>query len=664
MIARQFILILLTLFIGLQEGISQKSRITLEDLNNLTSISNPQLSADEKYGLFILTRINLAENRRQTELFWIEIKSGEQHSLGEHKGMSFPKWAGEELVSFIANSEDGRQIFTLPLTGNEPTQLTKAENGIQRYAWSPDGKTIAYITSNPVSIPANNYNNAVVLGNNDYLMTEPPTPKSIWLFNLGTGEARQISPEGETVGTGLATSGLVWSPDSKKLAFVIYPSAYSGDSDLGRMHLADIESGEVKPVTTNSGMESPMSFSQDGNKLYYNYKRGGIPANMSDVHVIDLTSQKIENISKSLDRTIYGLEILSDNKMYVMGLDADRFSIWERKRQDEFKAIDLGDLVNLSSMSVGDKGGMLFTASSKYEPNQLFYRPGMNSPSKKLMEINTFLKEKSLGKQEVLTWKSSDELTVNGILTYPPDFDENKSYPLILYIHGGPTASSRLGFNGSAQLMAAQGWIVFQPNYRGSNNLGNKFQSAIANDPSEGPGQDVMSGVKILQEKPYIDKEKIAVSGWSYGGWMTSWLIGRYPDTWVAAVAGAAPVDFTDMYSLNDLNRMRRHSITESPYKGDNLQWAYDNSPITNFSKIKTPTLIMSKIGDYRVTITGSYKLYGALRDNEVPVEFIGYPGRGHFPSDPVRSNDVWQRWIGWLDKYVDGVMEETLPTR
>jgi dipeptidyl aminopeptidase/acylaminoacyl peptidase len=277
----------------------------------------------------------------------------------------------------------------------------------------------------------------------------------------------------------------------------------------------------------------------------------------------------------------------------------------------------------------------------------------LNAPAKPLTHFNDAIAKKRQGKREALSWKSTDGFTPNGIVTYPPDFDPQKKYPLALYIHGGPTASSLLSFSAVPQIMAGKGWIVFQPNYRGSNNLGNAFQSAIANDAAEGPGEDVMSGVQFLIEKGFVDTEKMVVSGWSYGGWMTSWMIGRYPDVWAAAVAGAAPVDYTDMYSLSDLNRMRRHAITGSPYTGDNLMKAYEQSPIIHFSKLKTPTLIMSKTGDYRVSITGSYKLYGALRDNNIPVEFIAYPGPGHFPRDPVRSLDVYTRWINWFQKYI-----------
>jgi dipeptidyl aminopeptidase/acylaminoacyl peptidase len=239
------------------------------------------------------------------------------------------------------------------------------------------------------------------------------------------------------------------------------------------------------------------------------------------------------------------------------------------------------------------------------------------------------------------------------VLTYPPEFDPSKKYPLVLLIHGGPTSASTLAFSMTAQMMAAKGWIVLQPNYRGSNNRGNAFQSAIANDAGEGPGADVWSGVEALKTKSFIDAGKIAVSGWSYGGWMTAWMISRYPGEWAAAVAGAAPVDYTDMYSLSDLNRMFRHAITASPYNADNLKSAQEQSPLKNFSKIRTPTLILSKSEDSRVSITGSYKLFNALRDNGVKTQFIVYPGPGHLVTDPVRSQDVYDRWLNWLAQYL-----------
>ena len=194
---------------------------------------------------------------------------------------------------------------------------------------------------------------------------------------------------------------------------------------------------------------------------------------------------------------------------------------------------------------------------------------------------------------------------------------------------------------------------MFQPNYRGSDNLGNVYQRAIADDAGEGPGRDVIAGVDALVARGFVDPGRVAVSGWSYGGFMTAWLIGRYPGRWKAAVAGAAPVDLTDMYSLTDLNVMRRHAITGSPFVGDNLRKYMEMSPLIHLPRVRTPTLVMSLTGDVRVVVTGSYKIYRALKDNGVPVEFVAFPGGGHSPADPVRQLERDRRWMEWLDRWL-----------
>jgi len=223
----------------------------------------------------------------------------------------------------------------------------------------------------------------------------------------------------------------------------------------------------------------------------------------------------------------------------------------------------------------------------------------------------------------------------------------------VLLIHGGPTASSTEEFSARAQLLAAHGWLVFQPNYRGSDNLGNAFQRAIAASAAEGPGRDIMAGVAALVRRGIVDTTRLAVTGWSYGGYLTAWLLGRYAATWRAGVAGAAPLSLLDMYNLSDLNVMRRHAITASPWVGDRVAAWLAESPLAHAWKIRAPTLILSNTGDARVAVTGSYMLYRALRDNDVPVHFVAYPGPGHAPADPVRQRDVNRRWVEWLQRYL-----------
>ena len=238
------------------------------------------------------------------------------------------------------------------------------------------------------------------------------------------------------------------------------------------------------------------------------------------------------------------------------------------------------------------------------------------------------------------------------MVTYPPDFSAGRKYPLVLYVHGGPRSASKEAFSSRAQLLAAQGWVVFEPNYRGSDNLGNAFQAAIWNDAGAGPGRDVMSGVDYLKRRGFVDESRMAVSGWSYGGYMTTWLLGHYP-VWKAAIAGAAVTDWLDQYNLGDANVRRGSAFGGSPYVANNMAGYLDQSPITYAAKIRAPTLILSDTGDYRVPVTQSYRLYHALKDNGVPTKFFAYPVPGHSPADPVRQRDIDRRWIAWLAEYL-----------
>jgi len=197
---------------------------------------------------------------------------------------------------------------------------------------------------------------------------------------------------------------------------------------------------------------------------------------------------------------------------------------------------------------------------------------------------------------------------------------------------------------------------VFSPNYRGSDNLGNAYQRAIFNDAGDGPGRDVMAGIAALVRLGVVDTTRIGVSGWSYGGYMTTWLIGHY-HVWKAAVAGAAVTNLVDQYNMADFNVLERYGFSGfgSPWTGQSLQAYRDQSPISYVAAMKTPTLILSDVRDARVTVTQSYELYHALRDNGVPVRFVAYPVDGHFPGDPVRTTDVYRRWLDWLDQYLKG---------
>ncbi len=243
---------------------------------------------------------------------------------------------------------------------------------------------------------------------------------------------------------------------------------------------------------------------------------------------------------------------------------------------------------------------------------------------------------------------------MDGILTYPPGYQPGRPYPLVLFIHGGPRGTSTMAFSARAQWLASHGWVVFQPNYRGSDNLGNAYQAAIWNDAGAGPGRDVMSGVDLLVKQGIADPTRMAVSGWSYGGYMTTWLLGNYPDRWRAGVAGAPVTDHIDQYVLSDIHSPVATYYSGSPFTDPKLLQAYrEQAPITYAPRIKAPTLVLCDTGDQRVPITESFILYHTLRDNGVETKFIAYPVAGHSPSDPVHRRDIDRRWAAWLKKHL-----------
>ncbi len=647
--ASVFILILVPIL----GAIAQTDRFRMEDINRMVSISNLEISPDGTRTLFMTSRRNMENNNFDRTLVVLNLATKEELVVdSDFPDISAPAWLNKDNIAFIASTPQGRQVQVLHLATGETKVITKSATGVMRFAYSPDGKWLAYLAKEEKPTVENSFNDAFEVGDNDMFFTSVPLPSHLYVADEA-GTVHRVNKEG-TTSTGLSTSSLSWSSDSKMLAFTQYTTPHSGSSDFSKNFLYSPATQELKPATGNKDNESSPRIAPGNQQVWFTYPRHGVAANISDWHRVELKGGMITNMTETLDRQVNDIAWLEDGSMLFSGLDQSSSALWHFK-QGKFTKVNVGPLLRISDVIVTKKGSMVLSGMTADRAMEVYYKPTLSGDPVLLTGFNDFVHALKLGRQEMFSWSSKDGLEPNGVITFPPDFFPEKKYPLVLYIHGGPTASSLLGFNNLPQALAAKGWIVFEPNYRGSNNLGNAFQSAIAKDPSEGPGHDVITGVAALKSRAYVDNNQVVVSGWSYGGWMSSWLIGRYPEVWKAAVVGAAPVDFTDMYSLNDLNRMRRHAIVESPYASENnLEWAYKNSPIWHFSKIKAPTLIMSKTADSRVTVTGSYKLFGALRDNGVETKFIAYPGPDHFPADPVRSLDVYQRWISWIESHLN----------
>ena len=362
------------------------------------------------------------------------------------------------------------------------------------------------------------------------------------------------------------------------------------------------------------------------------------------------------DLSRILDRDIVRAIWAGDDSLLLAAHDGTRVALWVQPMNGPARKLDLGNVdpawTFWADLAMGKDSALAIAGSTPDHPNEIYYvAPGGGAP-RRLTSFNQDIASRELGHVEDFRWQGPNGFQEDGVVVYPPDFDPRRKYGLVLVIHGGPQASSTLGFNALTQLLAARGYVVFSPNYRGSDNLGNAYQRAIFNDAGDGPGRDVMSGIQALERKGFVDETRIAVSGWSYGGYMTSWMIGHY-HIWKAAVSGAAVNDLVHEYALSDGNVTERYIFGGPPWS-EKFRKAYqDQSPITFADQITTPTLILSDTGDARVPITESYLMYHALKDRGVPVQFIAYPVAGHSPRDPVRMPDAYRRWVDWIDRYL-----------
>ena len=653
---------------------AQARHMELADLGRIVRVTDAQVAPDGHAVVILVARPDYDENRYRSDLVMVNVATrAEQVLLRDLRGMASPRWSPNgDRIAFLASTADSgsttemhAQLWTMSASGGEPSRVTSVHGGVQHFAWRSDGGGFAYVAADR---PADRtgqerFNDGFEVGNNDYLITSAPTPSHLWVMAADGSGARRLTSGDWSLPTvrppGSPPSPLTWSPDGRSIAFTRVPTPRSGDFGEGRVQVIDVESGAVRALTGGGTREGFASFSPDGKQLTYWAPRSGSTRNGNEVYVAPAGGGAGVPVTMSLDRNIARALWLPDGKSLLVGAnDARQVALWVQPLGGgAARRVATGGVSPASSfwvdMSVGSRGDIAFTGSEASRPSELYYMASATAPVQRLTDYNRDVAALALGRTETIEWQGPDGFRENGVVTYPPDFTAGHKYPLVLEVHGGPRAASMETFAARPQLMAAKGWIVFQPNYRGSDNLGDRYQAAIWNDAGEGPGRDVMAGVAALIQRGVVDTTRIAVTGWSYGGYMSTWLAGRYPGVWRAAVIGAPVTNWLDQYNLGDSNIRRAEGLGGSPYTDTaRMRSALAQSPMIVAPSIRAPTLILHDLRDDRVPVTQGYSLFHALKDNGVETRFIVYPIAGHSPADPVRQRDVTRRWIDWIDTH------------
>ncbi len=647
-----------------QSNVYGQKKFELADYTKIVGIADPQISPDGKNVVMVVSRPDYVNNRNNTELVLVEVATGKKTVITyERTSVSSPRWSpnGEQLafISKASSAKDAQnQIFVLSMKGGEAKQITKAPKGVQHFSWSPNSTDIAYATLNEPKNKAEIEKGftAFEIANNDIFVGSQPQPAHIWLVNTTTTVSKRLT-DGDwslpvVIPPGAPPAPFSWSADGKTILFIKVISPYSGDGRNRTIQVLNIADGTYKPLTTRKILENAPDFSPDAGKISYWYKKDNMGSNINQLWVADAKVGEGKAIATQLDIDFSYKAWMPDGKSILVGGNNDnKTTLFNISLDGKSSKVDVGNLCSNLNASISKTGALAFTGTEPNKPVELYFMASTTSKLLQLTDYNSEVSKMTFGKTETIRWEN-DGFKHCGIVTYPVNYEKGKKYPLVLVIHGGPAAASLEQFARFPQIFANEGYFVFEPNYRGSDNVGATYRLAIVEDAGAGPGRDVMAGLEKLKATGMIDNDKIGVSGWSYGGFMTVWLAGHYGG-WKAAMAGAAVTDWVDQYNFGDANVARSETMGGSPYVGDNMKKYIAQSPITEAKNIKAPTLILANTGDPRVPVTQSYKLYHTLIDNGTVTKFIGWPIPAHNASDPVTQLERDRLWLNWMNTYL-----------
>jgi dipeptidyl aminopeptidase/acylaminoacyl peptidase len=661
---RSLVALTLTAAVALVPALAAARPLELHDLRGIVSISDPQISPDGKRVAYVTRRADYVKDHYRGELIVLDLATHARTTYTrERRDVSSPAWSpsGDRLAYLatpIVTPEPSSakpdappvppapQIHVAARAGGDPQTITAAKNGVESYAWSHDGKWFAFVTEddapNQKAIDAHEDSFEVV--GDAWTAHGAPHPAHLWIVSAAGGTARRM-----TSGTWSVNGTPAWSPDGRSIVFARSPDAYPGHTLGSTIAVVDVRSATVRSLGAGEGP----SFSHDGTRIVFRAP-SPVAATQTDIGVMRADGTQRSTAPARLDRNASDAVFAPDDHSIIAGAnDGTLHRLFRIRLDGNVQAYPIGERSANGAASVAAGGTLVFAGATTSDPSELYVlRSGEKQPER-LTNDNAFLARYALGTNRTMPWRGDDGVMVDGVVTEPAGMNRAHAYPLVLLVHGGPTSASLATFSGLAELMAARGWIVFQPNYRGSDNLGAQAMRTAIPHVASVAGRDVLRGVDYLEREDPIDRTRIGVSGWSAGGLMTSWLI-THDTRWRAAMTGAAVNDWTKLATMSDADSYAWELLGGGkPYASEATRALYDaESPITYVANVRTPLLIMTDAGDQRVPTPLSYEFYHEVRATGTPVEMVVFPVNGHNPTDPIRSEDRTKRWVEWFARH------------
>ncbi|HLG13008.1 MAG TPA: S9 family peptidase [Blastocatellia bacterium] len=632
----------------------QKRAMTFDDVLAVKNVFDAQISPDGKWIAYVVSRADMKENASDADLWLVATSGGAPVRLTtSKKNDNQPRWSPDaKRIAFVSARDEKPQIFIISPFGGEAERLTDSKSGVQSFQWSPSGRSIAYVAQQePTSEEEKKQkdkDDAQVVDKNFKFAR-------IWVIDVESKKAREI------VKADYVASDPQWSPDGKQIAYTTTPTPKADDGGLSDIRIVDVDSGKQSKLSDNEGPDTAPRWSPDGKQIAYLSRdaKNGVLGQMR-LTVIAPEGGPSRAVAPAFEYQPGPATWSSDGKTIY-------FTASVRTTSQLFAVAAAGgepkQLSNVAGVMGAvtfsrDRSRAAFTRADTQHPAAVFIAAAPDfRETVKLIDQNPQIGDLALGTSEVIRWKSKDGMEIEGLVIYPVGYQAGKRYPTVAFIHGGPSGVWTQSFPSSwgnfGHVWASKGWVSFYPNVRGSSGYGEKFLLSNVRDWGGGDYQDIQSGLDHLIAKGVADPEKLAQSGWSYGGYMTAWTLTQ-TNRFKAVMVGAGLTNMYSMYSTNDLQRVLDGYFGGEPW--DNTEFYWSRSAMAHIKKAKTPTLIQHGAADTRVPPGQAQELYMGLRKNGVPVELVFYPREPHGLQEPRHQLDKMRREYAWFSRHVLGI--------
>ena len=625
-------------------------KMEARDIPSIRAAQDPQISPDGRWVAFVVSDVDSKDNVYQSDIWMVGTKGGEPFRFTRHvKNDRSPQFSPDGTkIAFISERDEKPQIFLADVRGGEPWKLSELKGGVSGFAWSPDGTWVVALSADA---PSEDEEKRTKAKDDERVADQDQRMTHLHRIDVATRETKRLTEGGFTL------SDARISPDGNEIVAVRRPTPKADDGSASDIVLIPSSGGSPKLLFENSGSDAQPRFSPDGKTIAFLTRDGKLPRTGTDtLALISRSGGPIRTLSP-VDLNPGTILWSSDGSSLIftatVGVEGRLYSVAAVGGVP--REMMRGAFMATSPALAAKAPTLVFLRQDPKAPSDVYVQStdtATKTPATRLTTLNPSLTDFALSETEVVRWRSRDGREIEGLL-HRPAGSTGRKLPLIVHVHGGPSGAYTLSFpssmNNYHHVLTGRGYAVLQPNFRGSTGYGDAFQRLNVNDWGKGDFEDIMSGVDSLIAKGVADPDRMALHGWSYGGYMCAWSVTQ-TTRFKAASCGAALTNLYSMYGTNDIPSTLDDYFDGPPYAKAETYWSA--SAMAWITRVKTPTLILHGQADDRVPTSQGQEFYLGLKKLGVPTEFVTYPREPHGFREPNHQVDKMEREIAWFEKW------------